>query len=119
MKKDKGKYFDHTRTYKQRRETKKAADRLYPLRKCATLPDRVCLYYHLGQCLRHACMTFLKKRISVPWTKSSGFSNGGHQQLKKNSPKKMQEAAEQLEFERAKELRDQIAYIDSTMEKQK
>lgn len=31
----------------------------------------------------------------------------------------MQEAAEQLEFERAKELRDQIAYIDSTMEKQK
>lgn len=31
----------------------------------------------------------------------------------------MQEAAENLEFERAKELRDQIAYIDSTMEKQK
>ena len=31
----------------------------------------------------------------------------------------MQEASVQLEFERAKELRDQIAYIDSTMEKQK
>jgi excinuclease ABC subunit C len=31
----------------------------------------------------------------------------------------MHEAAENLEFERAKELRDQIAHIDSTMEKQK
>ena len=32
-------------------ETKKLLDRIYPLRKCPTLPDRVCLYYHLGQCL--------------------------------------------------------------------
>ncbi|MBR3379734.1 MAG: excinuclease ABC subunit UvrC, partial [Bacillus sp. (in: Bacteria)] len=47
------------------------------------------------------------------------FLNGGHQQIKKELTEKMQEAAEQLEFERAKELRDQIAYIDSTMEKQK
>lgn len=31
----------------------------------------------------------------------------------------MLEAAENLEFERAKELRDQIAHIESTMEKQK
>ncbi len=31
----------------------------------------------------------------------------------------MHEVAENLEFERAKELRDQIAHIESTMEKQK
>ena len=32
---------------------------------------------------------------------------------------KMYEASEKLEFERAKELRDQIAHIDAIMEKQK
>ncbi len=31
----------------------------------------------------------------------------------------MAEAAEKLEFERAKEFRDQLAHIESTMEKQK
>ena len=31
----------------------------------------------------------------------------------------MYEASEKLEFERAKELRDQIAHIDAIMEKQK
>ena len=31
----------------------------------------------------------------------------------------MAEAAEKLEFERAKEFRDQLVHIESTMEKQK
>ncbi len=24
---------------------------MYPLRKCSNMPDKVCLYYHMGQCL--------------------------------------------------------------------
>lgn len=39
--------------------------------------------------------------------------------MKKDLQKKMQEAAEELYFERAKELRDQIIHIDALMEKQK
>lgn len=49
--KDKAKYFGPYPNAFAAQETKKLLDRLYPLRKCKTLPDRVCLYYHLGQCI--------------------------------------------------------------------
>lgn len=119
VKKDKGKYFGPYPNVQAARETKKLLDRLYPLRKCATLPDRVCLYYHLGQCLAPCVYDISEETNKQLVDEITRFLNGGHQQIKKELTEKMQEAAEQLEFERAKELRDQIAYIDSTMEKQK
>ena len=51
VKKDKGKYFGPYPNSFAASETKKLLDRIYPYRKCHTLPDRACLYYHLGQCL--------------------------------------------------------------------
>ncbi len=36
-------------------ETKKLLDRIYPYRKCDKMPDKLCLYYHIGQCL-YACV---------------------------------------------------------------
>ncbi|KMY21648.1 excinuclease ABC subunit UvrC [Bacillus pumilus] len=119
VKKDKGKYFGPYPNVQAARETKKLLDRLYPLRKCSTLPDRVCLYYHLGQCLAPCVYDISEETNKQLVDEIIRFLNGGHQQIKKELTEKMQEAAEQLEFERAKELRDQIAYIDSTMEKQK
>ncbi|KEP26614.1 MULTISPECIES: excinuclease ABC subunit UvrC [Bacillus] len=119
VKKDKGRYFGPYPNVQAARETKKLLDRLYPLRKCATLPDRVCLYYHLGQCLAPCVYDISEETNKQLVDEITRFLNGGHQQIKKELTEKMQEAAEQLEFERAKELRDQIAYIDSTMEKQK
>ncbi|EDW20583.1 excinuclease ABC subunit UvrC [Bacillus pumilus] len=119
VKKDKGKYFGPYPNVQAARETKKLLDRLYPLRKCATLPDRVCLYYHLGQCLAPCVYDISEETNKQLVDEIIRFLNGGHQQIKKELTEKMNEAAEQLEFERAKELRDQIAYIDSTMEKQK
>lgn len=51
VKKDKGKYFGPYPNVLAARETKKLLDRLYPLRKCNNPPGRVCLYYHMDQCL--------------------------------------------------------------------
>ncbi len=47
------------------------------------------------------------------------FLNGGVEAVKKELEVKMLTAAENLEFERAKEFRDQIAHIDTVMQKQK
>ena len=47
------------------------------------------------------------------------FLSGGHDEVKKELQRKMEAAAEELEFERAKEFRDQIIAIDAVMEKQK
>ncbi|GER67057.1 UvrABC system protein C [Weizmannia acidilactici] len=119
VKKDKGKYFGPYPNVQAANETKKLLDRLYPLRKCTNLPDRVCLYYHMGQCLA-PCVNEVKeetyKEITYEITR---FLNGGYTEIKKELEQKMHAAAERLEFERAKEYRDQIANIEMTMEKQK
>jgi excinuclease ABC subunit C len=119
VKKDKGKYFGPYPNAQAANETKKLLDRIYPLRKCTTLPDRACLYYHLGQCLAPCVKDVQEAQYKEIIDQISRFLNGGYQDIKEELLKKMQDASENLEFERAKEYRDQISHIDATMEKQK
>jgi len=117
--KDKGKYFGPYPNAYAAQETKKLLDRLYPLRKCKTLPDKVCLYYHLGQCVAPCEFPVERQTYDDMVQEIAKFLNGGHDEVKKELQRKMEAAAEALEFERAKELRDQIQNINAVMEKQK
>ncbi len=119
VKKDKGKYFGPYANVGAANETKKLLDRLYPLRKCSTLPDRVCLYYHLGQCLAPCVKEVKDETYKQMVDEITRFLNGGYKEVKLELTKKMEEASMNLEFERAKEFRDQIIHIEATMEKQK
>ncbi|MFT8321381.1 MAG: excinuclease ABC subunit UvrC [Bacillus sp. (in: firmicutes)] len=119
VKKDKGKYFGPYPNVQAANETKKLLDRIYPLRKCSTLPDRVCLYYHLGQCLAPCIKDIQQQEYRQMVDEITKFLNGGYKEIKKELTMKMTAAAEELDFERAKEFRDQIAHIEATMEKQK
>ncbi|MFC7321082.1 excinuclease ABC subunit UvrC [Halobacillus campisalis] len=119
VKKDKGKYFGPYPNVIAARETKKLLDRLYPLRKCNTMPDRVCLYYHMHQCLG-PCEFPVSKETNQEIVQSiTSFLGGGHKEIKNDLKRKMQDASEKLDFERAKEYRDQIEHIESVMEQQK
>lgn len=118
VKKDKGKYFGPYPNAYAASETKKLLDRLYPYRKCHTMPDRVCLYYHLGQCLAPCVKDVSEQTYKEMVDDISRFLNGGYKGVKKSLTEKMSSAAENLEFERAKEYRDQIVNIESVMEKQ-
>ncbi|WP_408640755.1 excinuclease ABC subunit UvrC [Salipaludibacillus keqinensis] len=119
VKKDGAKYFGPYPNAQAANETKKLLDRLYPLRKCRTLPDRVCLYYHIGQCLAPCEFTVTKERNDSLVSEISKFLNGGHQTVKEQLTEKMYKASEEMNFERAKELRDQVQHIEAVMEKQK
>ncbi|NMD70690.1 excinuclease ABC subunit UvrC [Bacillus sp. DNRA2] len=119
VKKDKGKYFGPYPNVQAANETKKLLDRIYPLRKCSTLPDRVCLYYHMGQCLAPCIKEVSQEEYKTLTDEISRFLNGGYKDIKKDLSEKMIEAAEQLDFERAKEFRDKIIHIETIMEKQK
>jgi excinuclease ABC subunit C len=117
--KDKGKYFGPYPNAYAAQQTKKLLDRLYPLRKCKTLPDKVCLYYHLGQCIAPCEFDVEQSEYDRMIQEISRFLNGGQDVVKIELQRKMEEAAEKLEFERAKEFRDQLVAIDAVMEKQK
>ncbi|QPA33244.1 excinuclease ABC subunit UvrC [Thermaerobacillus caldiproteolyticus] len=118
VKKDHGRYFGPYPNVQAANETKKLLDRIYPLRKCSTLPNRVCLYYHMGQCLAPCVHPVSEQQNKEIVEQIVRFLNGGYKEVKKELAEKMMKAAEALEFERAKEYRDQIAHIEATMEKQ-
>jgi excinuclease ABC subunit C len=117
--KDKAKYFGPYPNSYAAQQTKKLLDRMYPLRKCNVMPKEVCLYYHMGQCLAPCVKEVPQATYEEMTQEINSFLSGGHEEIKKELQRKMQEAAEDLYFERAKELRDQIINIDALMEKQK
>ncbi|CAG9608831.1 excinuclease ABC subunit UvrC [Pseudoneobacillus rhizosphaerae] len=119
VKKDKGKYFGPYPNVQAANETKKLLDKIYPLRKCSTLPDRVCLYYHMGQCLAPCVYNVDDAKYKELTDEITRFLNGGYKEIKKDLTEKMTAAAEELDFERAKDFRDKIVHIEATMEKQK
>ncbi|MET3682582.1 excinuclease ABC subunit C [Alkalibacillus flavidus] len=118
VKKDQGKYFGPYTNVSAARETKKLLDRLYPLRKCNVMPKRVCLYYHIGQCLGPCEFNVSKETNNELVQNITSFLNGGHKDIKNDIKEKMQAASESLDFEKAKEYRDLIEHIEAVMEKQ-
>ncbi|MBC6299870.1 excinuclease ABC subunit UvrC [Listeria booriae] len=119
VKRDKGKYFGPYPNVYAANETKKILDRLYPLRKCTTLPNKVCLYYHLGQCLAPCVFKVEADTYKKMTDEIVQFLNGGYKEVKQDLQAKMQVAAEDMQFEKAAEFRNQITAIETTMEKQK
>lgn len=118
VRKDGSKYFGPYPNAGAAQQTKKLLDRLYPLRKCKTLPKRVCLYYHLGQCLAPCEYPVDRHQYEEMTAQIVRFLNGGYQEVQRDLRRKMEEAAESLDFERAKEYRDLIRNIETIMEKQ-
>ncbi|RLL48524.1 excinuclease ABC subunit UvrC [Oceanobacillus piezotolerans] len=119
LKKDKAKYFGPYPNVIAARETKKLLDRLYPLRKCNNPPGRPCLYYHMHQCMACSEVPPSKAEYQKIVHEISSFLNGGYKEIKETLKRKMYEASESLNFERAMELRDQIQHIEVVMEQQK
>ncbi|MFB4210728.1 excinuclease ABC subunit UvrC [Shouchella sp. JSM 1781072] len=119
VKKDGGKYFGPYPNAGAASETKKLLDRLYPLRKCRKMPDSVCLYYHIGQCLAPCVYEVTDKQNQEMIQEITRFLKYGHTEIKESLQTKMTEAAEKLDFERAQELRDTLIHMDKVMEKQK
>ena len=118
VKKDKAKYFGPYPNAGSATQVKRLLDKMYPLRKCQNFKDRACLYYHLEQCLA-PCEYPINQTAYEEIIKSiAKFLQGDYKQTKAELTAKMEKAAENLEFERAKEYRDQIKDIDNIMEKQ-
>lgn len=119
VKKDKGKYFGPYTNVYAARETKKLLDRLYPLRKCNVMPKKVCLYYHINQCLGPCEFPVSQETNQEIVQKITTFLNGGHKEIKQELKDKMHTFSENLDFEKAKEYRDLIDHIESVMEKRR
>jgi len=119
MKKDrKAKYFGPFPDASAARDTQKLLQNLYPFRKCERMPDKVCLYYHLGQCLGPCEYDIDPEKYVEMTEKAAKFLNGDTKGVVEELTQKMMEASENLEFEKAGEYKRTIDSIHSVIDRQ-
>lgn len=116
---DGGYYFGPYPNVYAAQETVQLLQKVYPLRRCPGHQKRPCLYYHMGQCLGACFKEVPVEAYERNIRKIKSFLNGNVSQIKRELTAKMNVAAAKLEFERAAEIRDQIRYVEMTVEKQK
>ena len=125
MKKDKSRYFGPYTSAGAVKDTIELMRKIYQLRTCnRSLPkdtgkDRPCLNYHIHQCMA-PCQGYIsqeeyRKRID----KAIDFLNGNYQPVLKELEEKMQQASENLEFEKAIEYRELLNSVKQIAQKQK
>lgn len=119
IKHDGGYYFGPYPNVYAATETLNLIQKVYPLRRCNGYQKRPCLYYHMGQCLGACFRKVPREEYDKQIRKIKSFLNGNVGTIKNELKKKMEKASANLEFERAAEIRDQIRYIEETVEKQK
>lgn len=93
-------------------------NKLFPLRKCQTLHKEPCLYYHLGNCLG-PCINKIDADKYEELTKQiTSFLNGDTSRIKSICQKKMSEYSQNLEFEKAQEMKNILLGIEEINKKQ-
>ncbi len=117
--KDNGYYFGPYPNVYAAQATLRFIQKVWPLRRCNGHQGRPCLYYHMGQCLGACFQEVPRSKYEAQIAKIKRFLNGDITQVKQELTEKMQIASGNLEFERAAEIRDQLRYIEQTVEKQK
>jgi len=100
--------------------------RLYPLRSCKKeiaaairRRERPCLNYEMGRCVGPCTGKVSQEEYMALVNEVVAVISGDKSSIRKELTRKMEEAAEQLNFEAAAALRDKIKLVDRIRERQK
>jgi len=116
--KDGGIYFGPFPNVMAATSTLQVLQKAYPLRRCPLNEKRACFYYHLGQCIGPCDHEVSVEEYQAQIENIKHFFQGNVLDIKQTLKEKMAKAAEKLEFEQAADYRDQINYIETTVERQ-
>ncbi len=125
MKKDKSKYFGPYTSITAVKDILDLLRKIYKIRTCnRNLPkdigkERPCLYYHLGQC-DAPCQGYISEdsyRTNI--NEVIEFLGGNYTRVEKMLERQMEEASENLEFEKAAQVRDLLGSVRQIANKQK
>lgn len=99
-------------------ETAKLLNRIYPLRKCRRMQKKECLYYHMGQCLA-PCIKEIDERVYADMVSGiQKFMRGDVKDMLDTLHREMEQASEELLFEKAQEKLSLIHAIEHVTAKQ-
>ena len=94
-------------------------NRIYPLRKCRNYEKKVCLYYHIHECLGYCEHEIPEETMKQMKNEIISFLNGNHAIITEKLKKLMNEASEKMQYEKAIEYKELLEYVTITLEKQK
>lgn len=115
----KGKLFGPYPNALAARKTVELLNRIYPFRKCHTMDKKVCLYYHIGQCLGYCEKCIDNEIVNNMINEVTSFLKGSYKDVRNKINNLMYEASSNLNFELAIEYKNMLEYIDRVLEKQK
>lgn len=125
MKKDKNKYFGPYTSAGAVKDTIDLIHKIYKIRTCnRNLPkdigkDRPCLNYHIKQCAA-PCQGYINSEdYGRSVQQAIEFLSGRYETVIKGLEQKMQEASDQLDFEKAIDYRELLASVKKVAQKQK
>lgn len=125
MYKDKAKYYGPYTSAAAVKDTIDLIHKLYGIRTCnRQLPkmqgkERPCLNYHIHQCPAPCQGYISKEEYGESVKKVLHFLNGNYAPILKELEEKMQQAAEEMEFEKAIEYRELLGSVKKIAQKQK
>jgi len=123
MKPDGAKYFGPYTSSTAMNQTLKIIKDIFPLRSCrqerVDPKTRACLNAHIGKCAAPCTGQISPEEYRDLVRQVVLFLEGRQQEIIRHLERKMQEAAENLRFEEAARLRDQIRAVQQVVEKQK
>ena len=94
------------------------ASRLMKMRKCRKLPKRACLREHMGTCSAPCVKKVSKEEYASRVEDARKLLTGKNRELLEDLRARMYHAASDRDYEKAREVRDQIAGIELLSEKQ-
>jgi len=125
MKNDKARYFGPFVGANAVREVLDVIKKVFPIRTCkkniirGVTKDRPCLNFHIHQCMGPCQGNVDPAEYKKVMKQVCAFLGGKHEEIIKELDEKMQQAAGELNFEKAALYRDRIAAIQRIAEKQK
>ena len=124
VRQDKNRYFGPFPSSRTVYSTMELVNRIFPLVSCGKSFDgravqKPCLYYHMGQCLAPCAGLADKAEYQTAAQDVVDFLEGRQEQIVRKLRVQMEEAAENLEFERAARLRDRVQAVEEVLQRQK
>ena len=122
-KKIQGEYFGPYPNAGAVRETLSLLQKLFPIRQCENSVynnrSRPCLQYQIGRCLAPCVKGYVTDEAYAQQVNFARlFLQGKDQQVLDHLVKQMEQASQQLNFEEAARIRDQIQAVRAVIEKQ-
>lgn len=93
-------------------------NRLYPLKKCKGLPKELCLYYHIDECLGYCVKNIDRKIINNMEEEILSFFKGNDKILTNKINEKIKIHSNNLNYELACELKEELKHIEIILNKQ-